>query len=278
MNLVKPLGERNAEGRRIKVDPATAGWSYVGFEVYALETGEIFAQEWEDQEVCLVLMSGKANAEAGTVVVNDIGERMETFEKRPPHAIYSPPKTKVKIEALTPVRFAVCLAPAKGLYPPRHITPDDIGVEPRGHGSMQRLVHNILPENEVAESLLVVEVFTDGGNWSSYPPHKHDQDNLPAESYLEETYYHEVNPESGFVWQRVYNDDRSLDETMAVEHESVVLVPEGYHPVSAPPGYDSYYLNVMAGPVRKWAFHNDPSHEWLFKGVMQEAKKGGTGK
>jgi 5-deoxy-glucuronate isomerase len=111
---------------------------------------------------------------------------------------------------------------------------------------------------------LVVEVFTPEGHWSSYPPHKHDRNHLPEESYLEETYYHKINPGHGFAVQRIYTDDRSLDETLVIKDGDAVLVPKGYHPVSAPPGYDVYYLNVMAGPVRTWKFKNDPDHEWLF--------------
>ena len=111
----------------------------------------------------------------------------------------------------------------------------------------------------------MVEVFTPAGNWSSYPPHKHSVDNVPMESSLEETYYHRINPSQGFSFQRVYTDDRSLDETMAVEDGQVVMVPEGYHPVGAPYGYDLYYLNVMAGPKRVWKFKNDPAHEWMIK-------------
>ena len=112
-------------------------------------------------------------------------------------------------------------------------------------------------------SLLVVEVITPSGNWSSYPPHKHDTDNLPFESKLEETYYHRINPEQGYVVQRVYNDNKTLDENISAKDRSVVLVPEGYHPVGVPHGYKSYYLNVMAGPKRIWKFHNDPDHEWI---------------
>jgi 5-deoxy-glucuronate isomerase len=135
----------------------------------------------------------------------------------------------------------------------------------RGAGSNTRYVRNILSETVAAESLLVVEVITPGGNWSSYPPHKHDRDALPDESYLEETYYHRISPKQGFAFQRVYTDDRSLDETMAVYDRDVVLVPRGYHPVGAPHGYELYYLNVMAGPKRTWRFHNDPDHAWMLK-------------
>jgi 5-deoxy-glucuronate isomerase len=133
----------------------------------------------------------------------------------------------------------------------------------RGKGSNTRYVTNILPEWEPAESLLVVEVITPGGNSSSYPPHKHDEDNLPHESRLEEIYYHRIKPKQGFAFQRIYTDDRSLDETITVEDGDVTLVPKGYHPCAALHGYDLYYLNVMAGPKRTWKFHNQKQHEWL---------------
>jgi 5-deoxy-glucuronate isomerase len=147
----------------------------------------------------------------------------------------------------------------------RVIGPDKVTQEVRGKGSNTRHVTNILPETEPADSLLVVEVLTPAGNTSSYPPHKHDKNDLPRESLLEETYYHRLNPSQGFGFQRVYTDDRSLDEAMAVENGDVVLVPKGYHPTATCHGYDLYYLNVMAGPVRTWKFHNAKEHEWLLK-------------
>jgi len=138
----------------------------------------------------------------------------------------------------------------------------------RGKGANTRYVTNIMPEDDgSAHSLLVVEVITPGGNTSSYPPHKHDSDNIPSESHLEETYYHRFNPPQGFGFQRVYTDDRSLDESILLEDGDVVMVPQGYHPVATVQGYDNYYLNTMAGPQRVWKFHNDPRHEWLFTGV-----------
>jgi 5-deoxy-glucuronate isomerase len=159
----------------------------------------------------------------------------------------------------------VCTAPGGRKFPARIIPPEQVGFEERGKGTNRRLVYNILPDTAEAESLLVVEVVTPGGNWSSYPPHKHDRDALPEESFLEETYYHRLNPPQGFAFQRVYTDDRSIDQTMAVEDGDCVMVPRGYHPVGAPHGYDLYYLNVMAGPNRKWVFKNDPAHEWIVK-------------
>ncbi|MET3132103.1 5-deoxy-glucuronate isomerase [Oxalobacteraceae bacterium GrIS 1.11] len=118
----------------------------------------------------------------------------------------------------------------------------------RGSGANTRYMCDILPQTEPADALLVVEVLTPAGHSSSFPPHKHDCDNIPTESALEETYCHRLNPAQGFAFQRAYTDDRSLDQSMAVENHDVVMVPRGYHPVVVPYGYDAYYLNVMAGP------------------------------
>lgn len=163
------------------------------------------------------------------------------------------------------MQIAVCAAPGStdaGLEP-RLIRPEHCKRSVRGKGANTRYVCDILPDSEPAHSLLVVEVRTPSGHSSSYPPHKHDTDDLPHQSFLEETYYHQINPPQGFVFQRVYTDDRSIDQAMAVENSDLVVVPKGYHPVSVPYGYESYYLNVMAGPKRVWQFHNDPQHSWL---------------
>ena len=130
---------------------------------------------------------------------------------------------------------------------------------------MSRTIHQILMEDRPAERLLVTEVLTPAGHWSSYPPHKHDTDDPPNESYLEETYYFRARDPRAFALQRVYTADRSLDESVAARDGDLVLVPRGYHTVSAPPGYDLYYLNVMAGPTRAWAISNDPDHEWMLR-------------
>jgi 5-deoxy-glucuronate isomerase len=255
---VKPRAER---GKVTNITPQSAGWKHVGFEVHKLEKGESVSASTGEREVCLVLISGKAK-------INDfgvLGERMTPFEGKP-HAVYVPGGSRWQVEAATELTLAVCSAPwAGGKHAARHIAPPDMSQETRGQGTNVRYVTNILPEDQPADSLLVVEVITPGGHTSSYPPHKHDSDNLPAESSLEETYYHRVNPPQGFAFQRVYTDDRSLDEAIVVEDGSVVMVPKGYHPVAAVHGYELYYLNVMAGPRRTWKFHNAPEHEWLIR-------------
>jgi 5-deoxy-glucuronate isomerase len=160
----------------------------------------------------------------------------------------------------------VCTAPAKPGREAQVIGPVGITLAERGKGGNTRYIFPIAMEDrDVADSLLVTEVFTPSGHWSSYPPHRHDEDNYPEMTYLEETYYHRLNPEQGFGFQRVFTEDGSLDETMAVSSGDVVLVPKGHHPCGSPYGYEMYYLNVMAGPMRKWRFQNHPDHDWIFK-------------
>ena len=189
---------------------------------------------------------------------------MSVFEDASPYAVYLPHAPSSR-SPQKPRRSSRWRGSAEGKLPVRLIEPAAIKRSVRGKGSNTRYVCDILPQDEPAESVLVVEVRTPGGHSSSYPPHKHDIDNVPAESLLEETYYHRINPPQGFVFQRVYSDSRDLDESMAVEDRDVVLVPRGYHPVVVPHGYESYYFNVMAGPKRVWHFYNDPAHEWILK-------------
>lgn len=257
-------------GRVAHVTPASAGWTYVGFDLHRLAPGEAASGETGENEVCLVFVSGKGSVTVGGEDFGALGDRMSPFEGKP-WSVYAPQGASWSVTATTDLELAVCSAPGLGGgLPARVIGPDDVGQQVRGKGTNTRYVTNILPETEPADSLLVVEVITPGGHTSSYPPHKHDRDNLPLESYLEETYYHRLNPPQGFAFQRVYTDAdnngaRELDEVMAVEDGDVVLVPKGYHPCAACHGYDLYYLNVMAGPTRTWKFHNAPEHEWLMK-------------
>ncbi|QJD87266.1 5-deoxy-glucuronate isomerase [Cohnella herbarum] len=263
--LLVRSGIPDSEGKVLEITPQSAGWEYVGFEVFVLSKGDILRRSTDHREACLVLLTGKANVNTANAYFPDIGRRMNVFEGIPPYSVYVPAGDRFEAEALTDMELVCCWSPAEGTLEARLIPPEDVAVTKRGHGTMERTIRNILPEEGLAERLLVVEVATPAGHWSSYPPHKHDRLDLPNESYLEETYYHRINPGHGFAVQRVYTDDRSIDEALIVRDGDAVLVPKGYHPVSAPPGYEVYYLNVMAGPVRTWKFHNDPEHEWLFE-------------
>ena len=260
--VVHPAASPAADGTFIDVTPASAGWTYVGFEVLALAPGVVAKRDTRDREVCIVVISGTATVNSDHGEYNALGGRADPWSD-PPDAAYLPPGTPFQIASADEAEVALCWGPAPhGGAAARVLRGDSIEVEIRGYGSQQRTVRPILMADEEADSLLVVEVLTPGGNWSSYPPHKHDRDNPPAETFLEETYYHRITPGQGFGLQRVYSEDRSLDETLSFGDRDCVLVPRGYHTVSAPPGYDLYYLNVMAGPKRQWAVVNDPDHEW----------------
>lgn len=254
-----------SDGTVLEVTPQSAGWQYVGFRMARLADGQRHEGFDDGRETCLVLVSGTADIAARDAQFEGIGGRGSPFDDRAPGAVYVPAGMKYAVTARGPVELAVCSAPGTGAGTPRLIDAARMSRETRGSGTNTRHVRNILPETEPADSLLVVEVVTPGGHWSSYPPHKHDTATSGEETALEETYYHRLQPPQGFAIQRVYTDDRSLDETVSVEDGDVVMVPRGYHPVGAPHGYDLYYLNVMAGPKRNWIFRNDPAHDWIMR-------------
>jgi 5-deoxy-glucuronate isomerase len=255
----------DATGLVHRVTPESAGWRHVGFDLYQLRPGQSLSAPASPRETCLVLVAGKADVTAGGQSFAAIGDRMSPFEDKKPYSVYAPEQTGWSVTALTDLELAVCTAPGTGGgLPVRLIGPDQVTSSVRGQGTNTRYINDILPESQPADSLLVVEVKTPAGNWSSYPPHKHDTDNIDGgESFLEETYYHRTNPPQGFAFQRVYTDDRSLDESLAVENGDLVMVPRGYHPVGAAHGYDLYYLNVMAGPTRIWRFNTAVEHRWM---------------
>jgi 5-deoxy-glucuronate isomerase len=237
------------DGVILSVTPERAGWRHVGFAVHRLE-GRLERLE-RDRETCIVLLSGSCS-------LLGLGEaaRTSVFDG-PPTALYVPPGTPWWAEG--DGELAICTAPAGGGLEPRLLDAPELVT--RGAGTEERFIANILMESEPAESLLVTEVVTPAGHWSSFPPHKHDRDDPPRERALEETYYHRLRGGRGFAFQRVYTDGGDLDEAVAVEDGDVVLVPRGYHPVSADPRVDLYYLNVMAGPVREWAVSVAPGFD-----------------
>ncbi|MBY6152267.1 5-deoxy-glucuronate isomerase [Vannielia litorea] len=243
--------------------PKSPDWGYVGFSCYRLKAGESVSEATGDLEVILVMVEGKANISAAGEDFGEQGERMDVFEQTAPHCVYVPGGADWQATATTDCTIGVCTAPAGQGGHKARVLPRPEKVT-RGKGSNTRYIFPIaMEESDVADSLLVTEVFTPAGNWSSYPPHRHDEDDYPNMTYLEETYYHRLNPGQGYGHQRVFTEDGSLDETMSVNSHDVVLVPKGHHPCGAPHGYEMYYLNVMAGPIRKWRFKNHPDHDWI---------------
>jgi len=261
--LKKPVG---TSGKVHDIPPASAGWQYVGFGLFHLKAGDLAAEDTGDNEVILVMVEGKAQVTGAGQDWGVLGDRMNVFEKTPPHCLYLPNGTSWDAVAETDCVIAVCSAPGNRGHEARRIGPGGITLTERGKGVNTRYINNIAMEHEdYADSLLVTEVFTPNGHWSSYPSHRHDEDDFPRITYLEETYYHRLNPANGFGIQRVYTDDGQLDETMAVSDGDVVTVPRGHHPCGAPYGFEMYYLNVMAGPLRRWRFVPAPEVEWIME-------------
>lgn len=261
--LRRPFGRH---GKVHEITPQSAGWHYVGFSLYRLRAGDEVGESCGDREVILVVVEGKAACTAAGQDWGVLGARMSVFERRPPHCLYVPNDETWRARAETDCIIAVCSAPGGGTHKARRIGPEGITLTQRGEGSNTRWINNIAMEAEdFCTSLLVTEVFTPAGNWSSYPSHRHDEDDFPRVTYLEETYYHRIDPADGWGLQRVYTDDGSLDEVMAVRDGDVVLVPRGHHPCAAPHGFGMYYLNVMAGPLRKWRYVVAPEMEHLVR-------------
>jgi 5-deoxy-glucuronate isomerase len=257
-----PAGEG---GVLVETSPAAAGWEYLSFSVRRLVKGEVWAGETGDQEAALVVVGGqitlRLDGEGGRETW-EMGEREGPFGGLPWSA-YLPPRSRFKVEANEEADIAWATAPAEGRYPPRLVPPGEVRIEARGEGTTVRTIHHILPPEFPAERLIVVEVLTPEGHWSSYPPHKHDVEALPHENKLEETYYYRIDSPQGFALQRIYTHDRRWDVALVCEDGDLVLVPEGYHPVSAAAGYNCYYLNAQAGPTRAWLVKDDPAHAWI---------------
>lgn len=261
--LKKPFGNH---GEVHQITPQSAGWRYVGFSLHHLRADERVSESTGEREVIIVMVEGKAALESNGQSWGVLGDRMSVFERTAPHCLYLPNDTTWSAVAETDCVVAICAAPGLGAHEARRIGPEGITLTERGSGTNTRYINNIAMENEdYCDSLLVTEVFTPAGHWSSYPSHRHDEDDYPRITYLEETYYHRLNPKDGFGIQRVYTDDGTLNETMAVADGDVVLVPRGHHPCGAPYGFEMYYLNVMAGPLRKWRFVPAPEVEWILE-------------
>jgi 5-deoxy-glucuronate isomerase len=253
----------------VRVTPRDAGWDLIHFAARRMTR----SQRWEHavgagDELALVVLGGVCRVSSSRGEWASIGRRPNVFAGMP-HCLYLPRNTDFAVEALSDdldIAYAWCRS--DGDHPAKLVTPADVTVEIRGGGNASRQINSMLPPGFPCSRLVVVEVYTPSGNWSSYPPHKHDvhrtdADGRVIEADLEERYFYKLDRPSGYAYQRVYTDDRSLDELVLARDSHVVLVPEGYHPVVSAHGYTSYYLNVLAGSAQSLAATDDPDHAWI---------------
>ena len=266
--LIKPASSKSAPGETLLVTPKSTGYQYLTLSIRKLLRGEKFQSETAATELGMVVLGGRCSVNSTAGSWPNIGSRAHVFDGLPT-AVYLPIETEFTVSAETECELALCFSRAEETFPARLVTPDDIEVEVRGGENATRQINHILKPEFPAQRLLLVEVYTPSGNWSSYPPHKHDIHNPPDEVDLEELYYYKVDRPEGYAIQRVYTADGRLDQTLTVRDGELVLVPEGYHPVVAAHGYNIYYLNALAGSARSMAASDDPDYAWV-RGTWRE--------
>lgn len=260
--LIRPQTLDGQSGETILVNPEAVGFEYLTFRARKMVRGESFSSGTGANELGLVMLGGKCSVSSSAGSWSDLGARRDVFSGMPT-ALYLPLQTEFTVTAETDCELALCFCRAEEKHPPRLIRPRDIEVEVRGGGNATRQINHIIKPEFLAHRLLVVEVYTPSGNWSSYPPHKHDVHNPPGEVDLEEIYYYKIDRAAGYAIQKVYTPDRRIDATLTVRDGELVLIPEGYHPVVAAHGYNVYYLNVLAGSARSMAASDDPDYAWV---------------
>ena len=258
-------------GTTLQITPRRAGWKYISFAVHQIAVAKPWKTDTRQQECCLVLLRGACTVEythRGRTETVVLGPRASVFASYP-HALYLPPGTKVRVTSSEPTELADGRAPARVTLPPRVVRPEDCGFEIRGGGNATRQIVDILPPSFAADRLLVCEVYTPSGNWSSYPPHKHDVDRPPGEVKLEEVYYYRfadagLSQRGDHAQAEAYGVQRLYDargeQTLTVRHGDIALIRRGYHPFVSAYGYNAYYLNVLAGTRRSMAASDDPRY------------------
>jgi len=238
------------------------GFEYLGFQTLRLGAGQCYQGETGSREVAIVLLGGTCSVRSSAGNFGGVGGRANVFSGLP-HTIYLPIDTGFALTADSACDLALCYAKAEERHPAAVVPPSSVRVEIRGGGNATRQINHMIQPDFAAHRILVCEVYTPGGNWSSYPPHKHDVHNPPGEVDLEEIYYYRIERPEGYAIQKVYTPDRRMDETITVRGGDLVLVPEGYHPVVAAHGYNVYYLNALAGSARSMAASDDPQYAWV---------------
>ncbi|MCB9102788.1 MAG: 5-deoxy-glucuronate isomerase [Anaerolineales bacterium] len=272
--LVRPIPNPRDPDLILSVTPQEAGWDYISFQVRQLAAGKKWSFSSGENELALVVFNGCFD------VTTDkdawIGLERQSVFAGGPYALYLPRRTDFTVRAERSGEFAVTWVPTNEDHEPWLIQPGDVTISVRGGDNVSRQINDLLPPGSPVHRLVLVEVYTPSGNWSSYPPHKHDvhiedeTGNL-IEADLEEVYFYKIDKPEGYAYQRVYTDDNSplhqagqpIDALVRAEHNTAVLVPEGYHPVVSAPGYTTYYLNVLAGSAQSLANQDDPRYTWV---------------
>jgi 5-deoxy-glucuronate isomerase len=273
--LIRPETFADDPGLILSITPDSAGWQYISFQARRLAKGAHWTFQTGEHELALVNLNGRYGVRSSRGEWSGIGGRETVFQSAA-HALYLPRHTEFTVTAEEAGEFAVAWVPTDQDHDPWLIRPEEVACNIRGGDNVSRQINSLLPPGSPVHRLVLVEVYTPSGNWSSYPPHKHDvhiedeQGNL-IESDLEEVYFYKIDKPEGYAYQRVYTDETSplhragcpIDALVLARDNDAVLVPEGYHPVTSAPGYTTYYLNVLAGSAQSLANQDDPRYTWV---------------
>lgn len=236
----------------------------VEIDMVRLADGQVKSYNEENMELALLILGGKCTVEGPDFKYENIGERETVFDGNAT-CVYIPRNTEIKITGVGEVSIAVSKCPSVNDHKPVLIKPEDVISKELGKPGWQRHAMFVLDERVEADQIYIGECWIEGGQWSSYPPHKHDDMNMPTEANTEEIYYYEFDKPQGFGIQKVYTMEGDIDETYTVKSGDFVEIPRGYHPFHSAPGYKNYMLWIMAGPVRGFYMTTDEEHAWLNK-------------
>ena len=248
-------------GELLNFSRESVGWQWMSMTARRLKSSETYEAKTQGEEAAFVILGGLCTANWGKGQ-QTLGGRKNVFDGLP-YCLYLPAGHSATFRAETVCEIAECRVPSQAKLEPRLVTPKDIVSSLRGGGNASRQIVDIIQTDFPADKLVVIEVYTPGGNWSSYPPHKHDVHAPPTEVDLDEIYYYRINQPAGFALQRLYSPMNGEDRVIQARDGDAVLVHSGYHPVVAGPGYDVYYLNFLAGTSRTLSVTEDPDHVWL---------------
>jgi len=240
------------------------GLSFLELDIIVLNPGEKHQEKLENKEGILTFLSGRGLVEIVGFPLEIMGSRHDVFSGKPEGA-YLGSGTFFSITAETALEIAIFRSPVSQALPSYFIKEQKVRPEKRGGPNFSRFVSDVVGIKSSAVRLIVGETIGESGNWSSYPPHKHDRDRIPEESFLEEVYFFRFRPENGFGLMRIYTEDGIIDQPILIRHNDLVSIPRGYHPVVAAAGYEVYYLWALAGPKREMRVYEDPAHSWVNK-------------
>jgi 5-deoxy-glucuronate isomerase len=280
--LIKPGVFPDDPDLILSITPQLAGWEYISFQARRLAANQSWSFQSGENELVIVNLSGQYGVSSNRGRWSGIGSRKDVFEGAA-HALYLPRHTEFTITAEQAGEYAVAWVPTDEDHEPWLIKPEDVEIAVRGGDNVSRQINDLLPSGSPVHRIVLVEVYTPSGNWSSYPPHKHDvhleddKGNL-IEADLEEVYFYKIDKSEGYAYQRVYSGQTSplhkagcpIDALVRAENNCAVLVPEGYHPVVSAPGYMTYYLNVLAGSAQTLANQDDPKYTWVTETYKQK--------